>query len=143
VLSNRSIPDAPVVPVLTYPDVRRAVAWLETAFGFSERVRIGADHRAQLRAGGGAVIVADEGGERTAPGPSTGVTHAVMVRVEDAAAHCERARAAGARIVAEPEDLPFGERQYQAEDLAGHRWTFSQTLSDVEPESWGGTTVTP
>jgi uncharacterized glyoxalase superfamily protein PhnB len=141
VLANRSIPDAPVVPVLTYPDVRRAVAWLGTAFGFTERVRIGEGHRAQLRAGGGAVIVADEGGERRAPGPATGVTHAVMVRVEDARAHCERARGAGARIVAEPEDFPYGERQYQAEDLAGHRWTFSQTLSDVEPESWGGTTV--
>ena len=38
---NRSIPDAAVVPVLTYPDVRQAVAWLSAAFGFAERVRIG------------------------------------------------------------------------------------------------------
>jgi hypothetical protein len=34
----------------------------------------------------------------------------------------------------------YGERQYQAEDLAGHRWTFSETLRDVAPEEWGGTT---
>ncbi|MER7279679.1 VOC family protein [Dactylosporangium sp. NPDC000244] len=139
--ANRSIPAAAVVPILTYPDVRRAVAWLEAAFGFAERVRIGEDHRAQLRAGDGAIIVADNGGERRAPEPGAGVTHAVMVRVDDADAHCARARAAGARIVMEPADFPYGERQYQAEDLAGHRWTFSQTLADVEPETWGGTTV--
>ncbi|MEU7866243.1 VOC family protein [Dactylosporangium sp. NPDC049140] len=138
---NRSIPAAAVIPVLTYPDVRRAVAWLEAAFGFAERVRIGEDHRAQMRAGEGAIIVADDGSDRRAPEPGAGVTHAVMVRVDDANAHCARARAAGARIVMEPTDFEYGERQYQAEDLAGHRWTFSQTLADVEPESWGGITV--
>jgi len=46
---NRSVPDATVVPVLIYPDVRAAVAWLTEAFGFVERVRIGENHRAQLR----------------------------------------------------------------------------------------------
>ncbi len=43
----------------------------------------------------------------------------------------------------EPTDFPFGERQYEAEDLAGHRWTFSETLEDVPPERWGGVTVEP
>jgi uncharacterized glyoxalase superfamily protein PhnB len=138
---NRSIPAAQVVPVLTYPDVRRAVAWLAAAFGFAERVRIGADHRAQLRVGDAAVIIADTGGERRAPEPGAGVTHSVLVRVDDARAHCERARAAGARIVMEPTDFEYGERQYHAEDPAGHRWTFSETLADVEPEHWGGVTV--
>ena len=56
---NRSIPDAAVVPVLIYPDVRAAVDWLTAAFGFSERVRIGEAHRSQLRAGEGAVIIGD------------------------------------------------------------------------------------
>ena len=56
---NRSIPAATVVPVLVYPDVRAAVAWLEAAFGFRERVKIGEDHRSQLSFGDGAVIVAD------------------------------------------------------------------------------------
>jgi hypothetical protein len=54
---NRSIPAATVIPVLIYPDVREAVAWLSAAFGFIERVRIGENHRAQLRFGDGAVIV--------------------------------------------------------------------------------------
>lgn len=38
-------------------------------------------------------------------------------------------------------DHPYGERQYVAEDPGGHRWTFSQSLVDVDPASWGGTPV--
>ena len=83
---NRSIPPATVIPVLVYPDVREAVAWLD-----------------------------------------------------DVHAHCERARTHGARILMEPTDFEYGERQYETEDLAGHRWTFSETLRDAAPEEWGGT----
>jgi uncharacterized glyoxalase superfamily protein PhnB len=136
--ANRSIPAPPVTPVLTYPDVREAVAWLGAAFGFTERLRIGENHRSQLNAGDGAVIVADAHGDRTPPRPGE-VTHSVMVRIEDAHGHCERARGHGARIVMEPTDFEYGERQYTAEDPFGHRWTFSQTLADVAPQEWGGT----
>ncbi len=137
---NRSIPSATVVPVLIYPDVREAVAWLSSAFGFVERVQIGENHRSQLSVGDGAIIVGDVRDERRAPRPGE-VTHAVMVRVVDAGAHCERARAHGARIVMEPTDFEYGERQYAAEDPAGHQWTFSETLEDVAPEAWGGRLV--
>jgi uncharacterized glyoxalase superfamily protein PhnB len=136
---NRSIPSASVVPVLVYPDVRAAVAWLETVFGFAERVRIGEDHRAQMSLGDGALIVADVRGERRPPRADE-ETHRVLVRVADARAHCEHARAHGARILMEPTDFEYGERQYEAADLAGHRWTFSETLRDVAPEEWGGET---
>jgi uncharacterized glyoxalase superfamily protein PhnB len=134
---NRSIPQSTVIPVLIYPDVREAVEWLGAAFGVVERVRIGENHRAQLRFGEGAVIVGDVRGERRPPRPGE-VTHSVMVRVDDATAHCERAKAQGARIVMEPTDFEYGERQYTAEDPAGHQWTFSETLADVAPEEWGG-----
>ena len=141
--SNRSIPSAVVIPVLIYPDVRAAVSWLSEAFGFVERVQIGESHRSQLTVGdGGAVIVGDVRNERRPPRPGE-VTHSVVVRVEDAAGHCERARAHGAKIVMEPTDFEYGERQYTAEDPAGHQWTFSETLEDVAPETWGGTLVTP
>lgn len=139
---NRSIPQSTIIPVLIYPDVRAAVDWLGAAFGFVERVRIGENHRAQLSFGEGAVILGDVRNERHPPQPGE-VTHSVMVRVADAHAHCERARKHGARIVAEPNDFPYGERQYTAEDLAGHQWTFSQTITDVAPEDWGGISVTP
>jgi uncharacterized glyoxalase superfamily protein PhnB len=125
-----------------YPDVREAVAWLAAAFGFEERLRIGESHRSQLRVGDGAVILGDVHGEQRGPRPGE-ATHTVMVRVDDARAHCERARAHGARILMEPTDFEYGERQYNAEDLAGHRWTFSETLEDVDPATWGGALVAP
>ena len=128
---NRSIPSATVIPVLVYPDVREAVRWLGEAFGFEERVRIGEAHRSQLQVGDGAVIVADVRRQQMPPRPG------------EARAHCERARANGARIVMEPTDFEYGERQYEAEDPMGHHWTFSETLADVAPEEWGGTLVDP
>jgi uncharacterized glyoxalase superfamily protein PhnB len=134
---NRSIPSAVVIPVLVYPDVREAVAWISTAFGFEERLQIGENHRSQLRFGDGALIIADVRGEQRPPQPGE-VTHSVLVRVEDVRAHCERARSHGAHILREPTDFEYGERQYTAQDPAGHRWTFSETLEDVAPETWGG-----
>jgi uncharacterized glyoxalase superfamily protein PhnB len=140
------MPPGVIIPELAYVDVREAAAWLCRAFGFEERLRIG-NHRAQLAFGEGSMIVTAQG---AAPGASpdeaaasrsmpTGVTsHSVMVRVADVEGHYEQARQAGARIISPPADYPFGERQYTAEDLGGHRWTFSQTMADVDPESWGG-----
>ena len=138
--ANRSIPRSTVIPVLIYPDVREAVDWLCAAFGFVERVRIGENHRSQLTFGDGALIIGDVRGDRHPPRPGE-ATHSVMVRVDDARAHCEHARAHGARILTEPTDHPYGERQYNAEDPAGHQWTFSETLADVAPEEWGGESV--
>lgn len=130
---NRSIPESAIMPVLVYADVRAAVAWLAAAFGCVERLRIG-EHRAQLALAGGHLVAAD--------GPSVGPARSlVLVRVADVDAHYRRAVEAGARIVAPPADHVYGERQYTAEDLAGHRWTFSQTVADVDPASWGGVLV--
>ena len=139
-MPNRSIPASTVIPVLVYPDVRAAVAWLTGAFGFTERLRIG-DHRAQLRAGDGDLIVAEAHGGKRPPQPGE-ASHSVTVRIADARAHCEHARQAGAVVLMEPTDFPFGERQYSAADPAGHQWTFSQSIADVAPEDWGGEAVT-
>src|ERR1700759_4563519 len=116
--ANRSAPISTITPVLTYPDVEAAVAWLSAAYGFTPRVLIGDNHRAQLRYGDGDLIVADTGGSRRPPRDGE-VTQSVMVRVADATAHCEHARDHGARILMEPTDMPYGERQYQAEDPYG------------------------
>jgi uncharacterized glyoxalase superfamily protein PhnB len=141
--TNRSAPPATVTPVLVYPDVRAAVAWLGSAFGFEERVRVGEAHRAQMRVGtDGAIVVADVRGEQ-AP-PSQGVaTHVIKVRVADVDPAFQRARDAGARVVQEPMTHEYGERSCMLEDLAGHRWELTQTVRDVEPEEWGGITVAP
>ena len=131
--TNRSVPPCPVIPVLIYPDPSAAAEWLAKAFGFTVRLRI-ANHRIQMRAGAGCLTVA-EGNEK--PDRS----HIIQVRIEDALGHCERARAAGAIILDEPTDHMYGERQYDAQDFFGHRWNFTETLADVDPESWGGMSV--
>ena len=116
---------------------------MTVAFGFAERLQIGEDHRSQLSFGDGALIVADATHGRKAPRDGDPLSQSVMVRVEDARAHCEHARSHGARIVAEPADYPYGERQHSAEDPFGHRWTFTESIADVNPAQWGGTLVAP
>jgi uncharacterized glyoxalase superfamily protein PhnB len=130
-LPNRSIPSCTVIPVVGYPEIGPAIDWLCKAFGFTLRLRIG-DHRAQLNVADGAVILS----QREMLGPDN--FQSVLVRVDDVNLHCERATQCGARIISSPRDFMFGERQYNVEDFAGHRWTFSQSIADVDPETWGG-----
>ena len=138
VKDNRSIPRATVVPVLIYPDVRAAVAWLEDAFGFAERVRIGEAHRAQLRVGAdGAIVVADVRRDQVAPTGGV-VTQLLKVRVADVHAAFARASEAGARVLERPETHMYGERSCVVEDPGGHRWELTQTVRDVDPAEWGG-----
>ena len=140
---NRSIPPSMVIPVLVYPDVREAVAWLNTAFGFVERTRIGESHRAQMGIGDdGAMIVADVRDDQQAPQEGL-VTHLIKIRVDDVEAQYERARAHGARVLEPPTEREYGERECTLEDLAGHRWQFTETVRDVAPEEYGCETVAP
>ena len=133
-ITNRSVPDTRIIPVLAYPDVAAASDWLCNAFGFKVRLRI-ATHRAQLVFGDGAVILTDQGATEGASG------HSVHVRVEDADRHHEQATSAGARAGEPPAEYPYGEKQYSAEDPWGHRWTFSESIADVDPASWGATSI--
>ena len=128
--ANRTMPRAGVMPVLTYPDLAAAIDWLTDAFGFVERWRVD-DHRAVLEFESGAVML---GGADTGPV----VPADVIVRVRQSDAHCEHARARGAEITDAPRDFSYGERQYSAVDLAGHNWTFTQSIADLAPEQWGG-----
>jgi len=139
VIQNRSVPPASVIPELAYDDVVEASEWLCKAFGFRQRLRIGS-HRVQLVFGDGALIVIER--KKTEGDRSDALTHAVLVRVDDADRHHEQAVRAGARILQPPTDFPYGERQYNAEDLGGHHWTFSESIANVDPASWGGTLVT-
>jgi uncharacterized glyoxalase superfamily protein PhnB len=140
---NRSIPPSTVIPVVYYPDVRAAVDWLTTAFGFVERTRIGESHRAQMGIGDdGAMIVAESRGEQRGAHDEN-VTHLIKVRVEDVDAQFERARLHGVRVLEPPTDREYGERDCTIEDLAGHQWQFTQSVRDVAPEEYGCQTVTP
>ncbi|HEX5223928.1 MAG TPA: VOC family protein [Solirubrobacteraceae bacterium] len=138
--SNRSLPPAAVVPELVYEDVEAAIAWLGEAFGFSVRWQAG-DHRAQMWVGDGAVVVRDPPPDVMRGDPIPGTHAAVLVRVEDARAALARALEHGATLVREIADHPYGERQCTVVDPEGHRWTFTETIADVAPEEWGGTSV--
>jgi uncharacterized glyoxalase superfamily protein PhnB len=129
--ANRSMPSSSVIPILVYVDVEKAIQWLSEAFGFVERWRA-EGHRAQLAYGNGALIII-----RGQPGFAPG---AIMIRVPDLDAHYAQAVKKGAKILSTPQDYPYGERQYNAEDIGGHKWTFSMSIADVAPEEWGGRT---
>ena len=129
-MENRSMPPGAVIPVLPVGDVVAAERFLVDAFGFEPRLRIGT-HRVQLTLAGESVVVTDN-----APSASS----AVMLRVDDADALVARAVAAGATVIAEPADYPFGERQAAVADPFGHSWTLSQSVADVDPATWGGVT---
>lgn len=136
-LPNRSIPNCTVIPELVYEDPGKAAEWLCDAFGFSVRLEIG-NHRVQLNVGDGAIVV-KEGSGSHATGGAADCRHSVMVRIPDVDSHYQQAVSRGARVVREPADHPFGERQYTVEDLGGHLWTFTQSIADVDPRDWGGT----
>jgi uncharacterized glyoxalase superfamily protein PhnB len=137
-LINRTTGSASVVPELVYPDVDEAIAWLCETYGFTELWRIDG-HRARLSVGNGVVVIADADPQygRMAPKKDGPHSHAVMVKVEDVDGHYERARQRGSVIFSPPTNYPYGERQYSVQDLAGHRWTFSQAIADLAPEAWG------
>ena len=151
-LTNRSNPPGVIVPSLIYADIDAAVRRLCDVFGFRERLRVGppgeAGHAQLLVGEGGSVIL---GKPRIGQGFATPdmaafrppradeVSITLTVRVNDVDAHHEHAKARGARILNPPTTYPFGERQYTAEDLAGYRWNFSQTVAEVDPTEWGAT----
>jgi len=140
---NRSVPDATFIPMRSYPDVDAAVAWLRDVLGARERLRIPRErgpHRVQLTIGTGAMVVV---GWDAAAVPATGgrPPAVLMVRVPDVHAAYARAIALGATGLTPPADHPDGERQASVRDPAGHAWTLTQTIADVDPASWGGELV--
>lgn len=139
---NRSVPPVTVVPVLSYADVRAAVAWLTAAFGFTERTRIGESHRAQLSIGTDGAMIVTERPDGHSP-PDAAARALVRVRVEDVDAQFERARAHGARVLEPPVDRPYGERDCSVLDLDGYKWQFAESVRDVAPEEYGCQTVAP
>ena len=146
---NRSAPPGEVVPGLYYDDVDAAIDWLRGAFGFTERYRYGPpDHTvgAFLNVGGSSVALSKarvgqppDCDDTTELRPPRGdfATGGVSVRVADVDAHYDRATAFGAGTFGPPKTYRFGERQYTAQDPAGHRWSFTQSVVDVAPQDWG------
>jgi len=140
-IANRSVPVDTVLPHLAYRNVADAIAWLTRAFGFKEQYRYG-EHDgvisgAQLRRGLVWIMVHNARPGSVSPAESGTRSQSLTVFVDDVDAHFEQAKAAGAKIFEELHETEYGERQYGAEDLDGHRWLFSCHARDANPEDWG------
>ncbi len=110
-----------IYPFLRFADADAALEWLRRAFGFEERVvyrggddETGPIHHAEISLGPGIVMF----------GPGDPDEHGIYIAVDDADAHYEQAKAAGAEIVREIEDTDYGSREYTARDLEGNLWSF-------------------
>ena len=117
-----------VIPLLVYRDISAAHDFLVEAFGFEAggivRDPEGQVIHGEVRAGQITIWlhrVTAEHGLDAAASASGGL----VVYVDDVDAHYQRARAAGARIDGEPQNQPYGQREYGARDLEGHRWWFA------------------
>lgn len=138
-IKNRSVPVDTVLPHIVYRNVTDAIAWLSKTFGFVEHYRYGEPvSGAQMFLGKAYIMVRGARSGEAAPQHGS-QTAFVTVFVDDVDAHYAKTKAAGAKIVEELHEVPYGERQYGVEDLDGHRWLFSQHVRDVSPNEWGAT----
>ncbi len=129
-----------------YQDAAAAIDWLCEAFGFEVRLKVEGDNgrieHSELTYGEGLIMVGQETQDSERPWKKSmrspkslnGVcTQSMMIFVDDAKAHCTRARARGAQIVEEPAVHDYGEdywsdMSYGALDLEGHMWWITQRL---------------
>ncbi|HLH41281.1 MAG TPA: VOC family protein [Bryobacteraceae bacterium] len=137
-MTNRSVPAHFVLPHVVYSDVARAIDWLGKAFGFIEHYHYGEPPQgAQIRLGEAYVMLRSSRQDSDSPARAGKWTQSLTIFVDDVDGHYRAAKAAGARIVEEPNEVMYGERQYAALDHEGHRWLFSKHVRDVDPAEWG------
>jgi uncharacterized glyoxalase superfamily protein PhnB len=123
-----------ITPYLLYVDGEAAIEFLGSAFGFREVERTtggagGLHAELEVSPGGGRIYLGQPPAGLENPA-KVGRTSLLYILVEDVDAHYERAQAAGAAIVEEPNDLPHGHRRYGCADPQGHEWFFAQILGD-------------
>lgn len=143
---------APLMSAICYRDPKRALAYLETAFGFELSMLIedgdGNLAHSEMRFGDAVIMVGNEwSADHKSPASIGGKnTQTVHIQItEDIDAHCERARAAGFEIIMEPETQFYGDRTYRCRDPEGHIWTVGQTVRPVtreEAEAASGMKIT-
>jgi uncharacterized glyoxalase superfamily protein PhnB len=122
-----------ITPYLLYEDGAAAIEFVTRAFGFREVDRTtggagGLHAELELEPGGGRIYLGQPPGDFRNPA-EVGRTSSLYVLVDDVDAHHDRAKAAGARIIEELNDLPFGHRRYGCVDPQGHEWFFAQPIA--------------
>jgi len=133
-----------VYPYLFYDDLEAAIAFLKEAFGFDERfidrTSEGKVNHAQLGCGEAAVMLGGTGTyagyrPRHSPAKMGGLNAGVYFYVDDVDAHARKARSRGAKILMEPDDMPWGDRLYCAEDTEGQFWMFAKRIPGAATKS--------
>src|SRR5215469_13352858 len=127
-----------IYPRLAYRDEAAALEFLTRAFGLVERRESRMESPegmlAWLELGDGIVMIGRAGPEHhglQSPLAAGAPTAMVNAYVQDIDAHYRTARAAGARIVMELQDMFWGDRRYEALDPEGQRWHFAERLADI------------
>jgi uncharacterized glyoxalase superfamily protein PhnB len=132
-----------VVPLIWYDNPRAAIDWLQKALGFEAVMVVSGDDESvihsELTFGNGAVYVvgppsAAQGGATPGQVDGRNTQSVCMNLTAGLDAHCETARAAGAKIEREPADQPYGDRVYACLDPEGHSWSFSQPAKALTAE---------
>jgi uncharacterized glyoxalase superfamily protein PhnB len=128
-----------IYPRLAYRNETAALEFLTRAFGLVERREARMERPdgmlAWLEIGDGVVMIGRAGEDHHglfSPLDAGLTTAMVNVYVTDIDAHYRRAKAEGAHIVMELEDMFWGDRRYEVLDLEGHRWHFAERQSDIE-----------
>jgi uncharacterized glyoxalase superfamily protein PhnB len=119
-----------ITPYLLYEDLPGALEWLAKAFGFRLRHPIpdGKATHAEMEFEGAVILMGYPGPQYRNPKRLGQVTQNLYVRVDDLDRHFERAVRAGAVVLENPTDQPYGDRRYGVEDPEGHCWYFAEAI---------------
>ncbi len=123
----------PITPYLYYEDLSSATRFLSKAFGFRQfgaksRGPDGRINHAAMKLGSDVVMMGCPPSAYRNPKHLGQSTQCLLIDVRDVDAHFARAVKAGATVLQEPADTPFGIRRYGVTDPEGHEWYFSQRL---------------
>ena len=123
-----------ITPYLYYEEVAGALKFLSKAFGFRKfgaqvKRPDGKINHAAMKLGNYIIMMGYPGPQYRNPKRLGAATQSLYVNVQNVDAHFRRAKKAGALILEEPKDAPYGDRRYGAEDPEGHQWYFAQQLA--------------
>jgi uncharacterized glyoxalase superfamily protein PhnB len=122
---------------LRYDDARAAIGFLTGALGFVEQhVSEGDDGsvaHAELSFGDGVVMIGTRSSTPDAFDTGRAVVYLALGSAEEVDAHHARAVAAGADVVQELVDQPYGSREYAVRDPEGNVWSVGSYRPQVKP----------
>jgi uncharacterized glyoxalase superfamily protein PhnB len=130
------------VPLLRYRNANQAIDWLCRAFGFEVFLKVpGEDElieHARLTLDANMIMLASIGrpGEDYFQSPleAGGITQALILVVSNPSIIYRSACAAGAKIMTELADTPFGGAMFSCQDIESHVWVFGN--QDPWQKTW-------